>query len=725
MNRLGYTLSDSSIRQHTRAQVSNYLWLLLICLLAYWPLTGGVFSVKNDAIHYFLPYRFNISEAIRNGEFPFWSPYIYNGYPVYGDMQSGAWNPVVWLFSCIGRYDLTLFHYENLLYIFLGSVGMYKLATRLTSHKKAALLTAVAYMLSGFMLSGQLINWLAAAAFIPFVVHYFTLLLKSPAYNTAIKTAVSLYLLFTAGYPSFFIVTLYLLLLLFLFSDFSKKELKKKLLATGLLIVVFSLLSLPAFLSYLELLPYYQRGQGLPYPDAVINSFDWHQLRSFLFPSTIHAADIPSATDLSFRNMYIGLLPLALIICYPPAFTKRTLLLSTAVLFALLYSLGNTTPVHKFCYDYLPLMNTFRHPAQVRLFLIIALLLLSAPALKELLDAAEKGQELTRFRYALGVLFILTIATITLVMPQSMYSLNRFTSISSVTAFVKDWVNYTTLSYTILINGIIQMLFIAAFFVWTIRRNQYFFFILWISNFFIMAQLLLPVSFVSSYSPNATNRFIHQQPNGFPVTGCDSSLAYNSQDAYADFDQMSLRNFYNKKPGISQVSNSPSFLNSAETFLQNRPLYAYVAGKPLAYLADSIQPGNRDYYSLSADSCAFATGVTTWSGGPCTKNKSVRVTSLSSNKITFETITGQSAFLILAQQFHHNWSVKVDGKTAAVSQVNIRFMGVEIPPGKHTVRFSFSSRNVSLALWPMAATLLVLLIYGCWQMAGKLRNQTP
>ncbi|MEK7227001.1 MAG: hypothetical protein AAB221_15130, partial [Bacteroidota bacterium] len=176
--------------QQNKAHYKNYLWLLVICLLAYWPLTFGVFSVKNDAIHYFLPYRFHISEAIRNGELPFWSPYIYLGNPVYGDMQSGAWNPIVWLFSLISRYDITVFHYENLLYIFLAGIGMYKLTNRLVAHSHTALLIAVSYMLSGFMLSGQLINWLAAAAFFPFVIHYYTQCLRSSSLNYSIKTGI-------------------------------------------------------------------------------------------------------------------------------------------------------------------------------------------------------------------------------------------------------------------------------------------------------------------------------------------------------------------------------------------------------------------------------------------------------------------------------------------------------------------------------------------------------
>jgi len=62
------------------------LLLLLISAIAYWPLTFHVFSLKNDALNYFLPVRFQVSEAIHNHHYPFWSPYFNLGYALHGDM---------------------------------------------------------------------------------------------------------------------------------------------------------------------------------------------------------------------------------------------------------------------------------------------------------------------------------------------------------------------------------------------------------------------------------------------------------------------------------------------------------------------------------------------------------------------------------------------------------------------------------------------------------------
>src|SRR5687767_14285300 len=141
----------SSYPTYTRSKdLFTLLLLLIICLVTYWPLTFHVFSLKNDAIIYFLPVRYQVSQSIFNGYFPFWSPYFTLGHPLHADMQSGVWNPVVQLFSLFGPYTLYTLQIETLLYIYLGGVGMYFLLRYFSIHPLVNLLCATAYMLCGF-----------------------------------------------------------------------------------------------------------------------------------------------------------------------------------------------------------------------------------------------------------------------------------------------------------------------------------------------------------------------------------------------------------------------------------------------------------------------------------------------------------------------------------------------------------------------------------------------
>lgn len=723
--------------QENKIHYKNYLLLLVICLLAYWPLSFGLFSVKNDAIHYFLPYRFNISEAIRNGEWPFWSPYVYLGNPVYGDMQSGAWNPIVWFFSFIGRYDITLFHYENLLYIFLGGVGMYKLTNRLFAHSHTALLIAASYMLSGFMLSGQLINWLAAAAFLPFVFHYYLQTLRIASLANAAKTGIALFFLLTAGYPSFFIITGYILLALFILTVIDRSRNKEPaaiswkrfLLQQFVIAIVFVGLALPAIVSFIDLLPYYQRGSGTTYGDTTRNSFDWQHLLSFIFPSSIKANDIVSATDLTCRNVYPGIFALLILVAFPPKLTRRNILLIILAIFALLFSMGDATPVRKLCYNILPLMDTFRHPSQMRLFLLFAVLLLAAPGVKTFLATGFSAPGPKKIKLiawvTAGVLLLITI--LAFIKSTLLKQLNGF-SFSGIKEAIKNFIENNSLADTIALNGLIQLFFILAFVLWAGKysRHKKIFSLLWISNLFIMAQLILPITFVSKTSPREINALIHASPKGFPTTDLEKTIGENSIDALDHFDKIALSYFYNKKIGISRINNSPSFLKEQDNFLQNNLTYEYVSSKPVAYIADVVfQLKDSGILDLAAE-CNFAfTDFLPKMKSDCINNDTSSIKTISANRFEIETQTSSASLLVLSQSYHHHWKVWIDDKKAMIYKTNISFMGTVLPPGKHTVVFKFCPTNTLKAIWVMLAMIALLIITGTVSLIRqyKLRQQ--
>ena len=465
--------------EHTK----NILLLLIICLLTYWPITSGLFSSKGDSIHYFLPYRYNISQAIQHGEFPFWSPYIYLGNPVYGDMQSGAWNPFVWFFSLFSSYNISIFHVEYLIYIFLAGLGMYRLVYYLVNNTSAALLLGTAYMLSGFMLGGQLINWAASAAFLPFVIYFYLALIQKNKWSAVWKTGLFLYLLLVCGYPSFFIIVSYLLLLLFIISFFDRLTGKKytnritwsKFISQHVLVIItFAGLSLPAIISYLDLLPYYSRGGGVTYMESNANTFELQHFLTFLFPPTIGATYINSETDLTCRNIYLGFLSLIVFVTYPPRLKRRNLLLLFLVLFSALYSLGDATPLRKLCYDFLPLMNTFRHPSQMRLFFIFGLLLLMSPGLRSFFGSICEKNDYTRSKIVKIVSFLLVVF-FSLALILSFQKLSIFNSgilaSGEFNKFIKKIIDNLNFYDAVFISAFTQLIFILIFLIWFFRKS--------------------------------------------------------------------------------------------------------------------------------------------------------------------------------------------------------------------------------------------------------------
>src|SRR6187399_3594511 len=133
-----------------RQIILSLIILLACCAIGYWPVSAGIFSLKNDATLYFLPVRFQISEMIQHGHFPFWTPYVNLGHPLYTDMQSGVWNPFVWLISLFGSYTMRSLQIELLIYVYISGVSMFYLLKYFKLHLIICLSLAVCYMLCGF-----------------------------------------------------------------------------------------------------------------------------------------------------------------------------------------------------------------------------------------------------------------------------------------------------------------------------------------------------------------------------------------------------------------------------------------------------------------------------------------------------------------------------------------------------------------------------------------------
>jgi hypothetical protein len=228
-----------------------------------------------------------------------------------------------------------------------------------------------------------------------------------------------------------------------------------------------------------------------------------------------------------------------------------------------------------------------------------------------------------------------------------------------------------------------------------------------------MAQLILPITFVSKTSPREINKLIHASPKGFPTTGLEKTVGENSRDALDHFDKISLSYFYNKKPGISLVTTSPSFLGEQDQLLLSGLLYNYVSSKPVTYIADTVvQLKDSNILNLAAHcNFAFADSIPGIKSN-CSDDDTAFIKKISANRFEIETQTLSASLLVLTQSYHHHWKVWVDGQRSKIYKTNISFMGTPLPPGKHTVVFKFSPSNTLKALWVMLVFIALLIIIG-------------
>jgi uncharacterized membrane protein YfhO len=219
---------------------------------------------------------------------------------------------------------------------------------------------------------------------------------------------------------------------------------------------------------------------------------------------------------------------------------------------------------------------------------------------------------------------------------------------------------------------------------------------------------------------------IQASPKGFPVAGLEKPIGENSRDALDHFDKIALTNFYNKKIGISRISNSPSFLEEQDQFLQSGLLYSYVSSKPVTYIADSVvQLKDTNILNL-ATGCdyAFADAIPVIKSN-CRDDHSAIIKNLSANRFEIATQTSSPSLLVLTQSYHHHWKVWIDDKQALIYKTNISFMGTPLTPGKHSVVFRFYPVNTLKVLWVMFVMIALLIITGIVSLIhhNKLRYQ--
>ncbi|MFT3681421.1 MAG: YfhO family protein [Ferruginibacter sp.] len=710
--------------------VKTWLLLAFICLLGYWPVSSNLFTLKNDAYIYFLPCRYFISETLQSGHLPLWNPYFYMGFPLHGDMQAGVWNPVIWLFSLFGRYNMTMLQYETLLYIFIGGIGIYKLLNEFNITHRSKVIVAVCYMFSGYIIdTAQITVWTGSAAFIPFVfLYYYRLItLKPAAYSNALKTSLALYMLLTAGYPSHLIMAGYILCFAFLCTLIScyRKNPDRKISilfikASSLAVITFLLLALPAFLSYADYLPYYQRSSAIAISDAQANPFNPFAIISYLFPLSVTKQHGWLTTDPTARSAYMGLFTLLLLVFILKkkfSGTQRFILTATIIIF--LFSLGPATPVRKIFYHLVPLTDHFRHPGIMRLFTTLGLLILSSFMLDDFFEAVKDKS--TKFYSHLGIFGIIAVVLAMLVHTGNsplfkkitLFKANFFQA-ADKRSFIKQFYDSLSFADAVLLEGLIQIIFLALF-IYILRKKNIlqlkWLAFLFIINPVLLAQFSIPSTFVAQKSPAAINNLIKESPVDFPLPDINTTIETNNFIEAGTNREFGCASFYTKK--IVQVKEelNPSFTRSLSDFDSDSLLAEKVMQYPVCYFADTvIRYGEAGKIATGNKKVLFTDSslrIDTASAG----RSSISIKQFAPWGLFFDiTITQQKPF-VLFQNYNSNWQLLVDGRETSIHKGNISFMYAMINSGRHQLEFRYKPPYLPLSLTVSAAAFLTVIIF--------------
>ena len=727
--------------RNTKTSDFFYLGIILICCcVAFWPLTFSIYSLKNDALNYFLPVRYNISEAIQNGYWPFWSPYINLGYPLHGDMQSGVWNPFVQIFSLFGIYTIRMLQYETLLYVYISGIGMFYLLKYFIPEKNICLFGAISYMLCGYISdSAQFLNWISSASFIPLVFLFYYRSLMEKSIKQPLYCSLFLFLLFTTAYPADFIIMCYLLLALFITYiiriRFQKQELVKLLSRHIVLAVAFILLSLPAIISYAEFLPLTERGSGAGFQTAMSNPLHPKLLFAYLTPIGVWKAPGVNITDPLERNSYIGLFAFSfLLISFVSPHKNFIYIFSKWAFFVfILFSFGTYGGVRVLSYYLLPLMDTFRHPANAKIFTTLFAIILASITLKhfKLVDYTQKN-----IKVAFGILliFLALIFCWSLFYPVTFGTDSISLSSKQLGTQIKALIDQFTFADLVIINIALQLPFLIILFLFFIKKIKLNFLILsGILNSVIHVMLFQPFTVVKKDTVDSTQRILESIiVDGYPIPNTIKSLKENSINGDLYFNEIGVSNLYNKQIGRVEYRITPSNLLNQNTFWYDEKWRNYYFDLPVFYKADTIILAQNKANTLPADTSIIYMlsnneSIAQHINALHSQNNvyNYKFLNFSPNSWTLKINSTQPGYYCFFQNNYPRWRVYIDGKRTRVDISNISFIGFSIPAGNHIISFNYASNDLKATYLISIFVIFFIIFIAVKSNAQRIKSSFP
>ncbi len=265
--------------------------------------------------------------------------------------------------------------------------------------------------------------------------------------------------------------------------------------------------------------------------------------------------------------------------------------------------------------------------------------------------------------------------------------------------------------YDFLLLNSLLVIIVSGIFYKAIQRSKLekFLLPLVVAEMFIVAQGMLPLTYVRTNPPSAAQRIINQQPAGYPLPDMQKSIADFSADGMQYFDIVGCFNPYNKLPGRSDYIITPANLSTQAGFWDSVSLRKKIITYPLAYFADTV-------YALKDTAAFIATGyngkvaiATPKDSLPFLPNDSsntIRIKRFSPGHFLLETDTKNPALLVFMQNNYPGWTATVNGQSTRLYTANRTFLAVTVPAGNATIEFVYKTGR--LKLLSVIAVLFIL-----------------
>ncbi len=707
-------------------------FLVLLILLPYWKLatmqgfviTDDIFT--SDIMNEGFPYRHYISEALKKGELPTWLPYIYGGIPLLARAEAGVCYPFnLLLFGLLPPY--VALNLVILLTLITAALGMYFYARELDVGMSGALVAALSFAYSGFMVSHiKHLSMVGTVCWFPFGLLVIERAFRRRAPSQLLWLGCVFGLQHLSGHTqtAYYSGLVYVCYVGFRLLSFKEKagHAQRKVKSTTrpdpatlqwkpyalwfILAMMFGVgLSAVQLLPTYELVGLTQRAGGVTFDYAASYAYDPANFKTFFYP--LANGDISNATytgDSIFWEDYgyVGLLTflLALVAVVRSWNQWHVRFFAFTAVVAYVFVLGPNTPVYEAAFYAVPGMKFFRFPTRFLFVVDAALCVLAALGATGLLAGRRAPERSKLLISPLGVA-VVTIVIADLLFfqlrqnpivdahrwreePKTVQRLKQDTSLFRIFSPGASEVHKAAFASARGWSGDLQPY---------IDQREY---------LQPSSNVLYGLSSADGYAqltPNYVVDIWGDQNRGGLILQT-ASLAEGRLVPQASFRK--IMNLFNVKYVISPWEIAAHDWE----LLERKPrlfIYRNPDVLPRAYFVErprvAATPEIAKQILLSEDFDPtrevilhenVTPGLSTTGGGSAT------VEQYRTNRVEISATTTSGGILVLSDTFYPGWNAYIDGVRTNIYRANYCQRAVVVPAGSHTVEFRFESPTI---LW--------------------------
>ncbi|MBN3032592.1 MAG: YfhO family protein [Candidatus Saganbacteria bacterium] len=385
----------------------------------------------SDLTFYFYPYRWLMTESVRQGSIPLWNPYLQLGFPFLATLQTGLFYPLS-LFYFLFPFDRA-FSWFIIVHFPLGAFFMYLLGREFKLSPLAAAGAGLTFAFSGYLISVlHMPTTLASVIWLPLIMLAWNRLLgvtgidkdeQGGAGTNSIlanpcSSLISLSLLFAimflGGEPTILYGTGWLLLGYLAYIKYGRwREIGRGVLLLAAACAAAAALTAAQLFPFLELLAHSSRSGGISFAQAGFFSLRPRELLELVYPYFFALSEYPYVSMSWLKLPYLGAVPAGLACCgllFDRGRHTRWLLLALAVLLLIILGSHAPLPLYFWLYKLVPGFNLLRYPAKFLFLLVFVLSLLAGRGIDALgAEPARLKRLIVWLGGGLAVLFALYV----------------------------------------------------------------------------------------------------------------------------------------------------------------------------------------------------------------------------------------------------------------------------------------------------------------------------